>query len=130
VRYAPGPNQEISFEYRYLRGQIDQFDTSVEWPIFGHLYGLGRVNFSAPDRTVIEGLAGIEYKGCCWVLRVAAQRFVTGLTTSQSTLFIQLELNGFSEIGSSPFDALRRNVVGYEPVKVLPNPASPFNNYE
>lgn len=130
MRWSPGLDREISFEYRYLRGQFDQFDTSVEWPIAGQLYGLGRINYSARDRTVIEGLAGIEYKGCCWVLRIAAQRFVTGLATQQSSVFIQLELNGFSQIGSSPFDALRRNVVGYQPIKVLPAPASPFTNYE
>ncbi len=128
--WSPAPNESISLEYRLLRDQFIQYDLSVEWPITGHLYGLGRVNFSAHDSTVIEGLAGIEYRGCCWVLRIAAQRFVTGLTTSQTTLFVQLELNGFSDIGSSPFDALRRNVVGYQPVKPPLETVSPFNNYE
>ncbi len=130
VSWSPGVNKELSFEYRYLRSQFDQYDISGQWPLGGGFYGVGRVNFSSRDRKVIESLAGIEYKGCCWVIRVAAQQFVTGLTTSQTSIFIQLELNGFSRIGSSPFDALKRNVVGYQPF-VIPTPSvSPYNHFE
>jgi hypothetical protein len=38
-----------------------------------------------------------------------------------SSIFLQLELNGVSRIGSNPLDVLRRNVGGY----TRPDPRSP-----
>jgi LPS-assembly protein len=42
-----------------------------------------------------------------------AQRFATTTHTSTTTLFFQLELNGFSRLGSDPSDILRRSIGGY-----------------
>lgn len=128
--WSPAPTKEFNLEYRYLRSQFDQFDLSGQWPLGGGFYGVGRLNYSTRDKILVEGLAGIEYKGCCWVVRVLAQRYVTGLATSSTSIFVQLELNGFSQIGANPFDALRRNVAGYQNIVSPPPPQSPYNNYE
>jgi LPS-assembly protein len=130
VRWTPGGNKELGFDYRYLRGQFDQYDFSGQYPLGGGWYGVGRVNYSSRDRRLVEGLGGLEYRGCCWTLRFAVQQFVTSATTSTSTFFVQLELNGFSQIGTNPLDALRRNISGYTPI-VEPKPEeSPFDHYE
>ena len=50
-----------------------------------------------------------------------------------SAFFIQLELNGFSRLGSNPLETLKRNVPGYRPVNVPSGPTSPdrpFDFYE
>ena len=130
IRWTPGANRELGFDYRYLRGQFDQYDFSGQYPLGGNWYGVGRVNYSSRDRRLVEGLAGLEYRGCCWTLRFAAQQFVTSAITSTTTFFVQLELNGFSQIGTNPLDALRRNIPGYAPV-VEPKPdESPYDHYE
>jgi LPS-assembly protein len=130
ARWTPGENKELGFDYRYLRGQFDQYDFTGQYPIGQGWYGVGRVNYSSRDHRLVEGLAGFEYRGCCWVIRFAAQQFVTGATTSTTTFFVQLELNGFSQIGTNPLDALRRNVTGYTPIVEPKSEESPFDHYE
>ena len=44
------------------------------------------------------------------------QRFTAATGTQTSTIFFQLELNGFSTIGSNPLKLLRRTVPGYSPL--------------
>jgi len=130
VRWTPGDNKELGVDYRYLRGQFDQYDFTGQYPLGGAWYGVGRLNYSSRDREVVEGLAGLEYRGCCWVLRFAAQRFITGVSTSTTTFFVQLELNGFSQIGTNPLDALRRNISGYTQIVAPGLDESPYEHYE
>jgi len=62
---------------------------------------------------MIEGLAGLEYNGGCWVFRVVGHHFATATQNQVSSIFLQLELNGVSKIGSNPLELLRRNIAGY-----------------
>jgi len=129
VRYQPELLKTLNVSYRYLRDQLNQFDVSSQWPLGRGWYGVGRLNYSLMDRRIVEGLAGFEYNGDCWIGRVVLQRFAVaagsaapifaGSTppvvagSSTNAIFLQLELNGFSRIGSNPFEALRRNIPGY-----------------
>ena len=74
---------------------------------------LARWNYSLLDSRTLEGLAGVEYNGDCWALRVVAHRFATATQQTSTTFFMQLELNGVSRIGSNPLETLRRNISGY-----------------
>lgn len=126
VRYQPQPLNTLNLSYRFLRDQLNQFDISSQWALGRGWYGVGRLNYSIMDRRIVEGLAGFEYNGDCWIGRVVLQRFaiignstqpVVGTTlpvgSSTQAIFLQLELNGFSRIGSNPLEALKRNIPGY-----------------
>ena len=63
-----------------------------------------------------EGIAGIEYNGDCWVLRAVLHRLATTVDQTNTSFFIQLELNGLARVGTSPLDLLKRSVPGYVPV--------------
>ena len=130
VSWRPEPTKVLNAEYRYLQGDLEQVDFSAQWPLFGNLYGVGRVNYSVRDRKPIETLAGFEYGGCCWVVRVVGSRYVTGAQTATSTLFLQLELNGLARLGSNPLESLKRNVPGYQLVNPPPAAGSPYRNYQ
>jgi LPS-assembly protein len=52
-----------------------------------------------------------------------AHRFAVATQQASTTLFVQLELNGVSRIGSNPIDTLRNNIGGY--VRVDPRAPSP-----
>ena len=130
VSYRPEPTKVINAEYRYRQGDFEQVDLSAQWPLFGRVYGVGRVNYSTRDRKLIETLAGFEYNGCCWVLRLVGSRYVTGTQTATSTLFLQLELNGLARLGSNPLESLKRNVPGYQIVNPPPPGGSPYRNYQ
>ncbi|MGB5081754.1 MAG: LPS-assembly protein LptD [Burkholderiales bacterium] len=132
-RYQPEPLKTVNLSYRFLRDQIRQVDLSGQWPLGGRWFGIGRFNYSLSDSRIVEGLAGFEYGADCWTSRMVAQRFALTAGSSSSAVFIQLELNGFSRLGSNPLETLKRNVPGYRPVNAPPAEASPdrpFDFYE
>jgi len=128
ARWQPGPMKVINAEYRLQRADttypdgLQQIDFSAQWPLSQRWYGVGRANYSLIDRSLLDGLAGVEYKQDCWVFRFVVQRYaipsaiVTTATNSTTSWFFQLELNGLSKIGSNPVDVLKRSISGYQPV--------------
>ena len=62
---------------------------------------------------MIQAIGGLEYNGGCWVVRGVVQRTALTLDSTSTGFFIQLELSGFSRIGSDPMNLLRRNIQGY-----------------
>ncbi|MFL9926489.1 LPS-assembly protein LptD [Herbaspirillum lusitanum] len=121
VRWQPAPKKVLNLQYRLDRSTTDelkQIDLSGQWPVSQRWYAVGRVNYSLPDKTVAEGLLGMEYKADCWVFRVVAQRIPTSSSKASTSFFIQLELNGFSKIGSNPLDALKSSIPGYQNVNL------------
>ena len=130
ARYSPGPGRAINATWRYTREladpaggleqikqikQIKQIDVSAQWPVTDHLTLLGRWNYSLTDKKTLEAVAGIEYNGDCWVLRVVGQRLTTTTQQTSTAVFLQLELNGLARVGTSPLELLRRSVPGYVP---------------
>jgi len=126
VRYSPGPGRVLNATWRYTREvadptggleQIKQIDIAGQWPINSRLTLLGRWNYSlAQPRKTLEAVAGIEYNGDCWVLRLVGQRLTTTTQQTSTSVFLQLELNGLARVGTSPLELLRRSVPGYVPV--------------
>jgi LPS-assembly protein len=127
------PNRNvINASYRTIRDTTDptqfalqQLDISGQWMLTPRWYAVARANYSIKDRQFVETVGGVEYDGDCWVARVVLQRFSTSSQTATTALFTQLELNGFSKIGSSPLDVLRRNISGYSVIN-QPLPDQPL----
>ena len=113
TRYQPGPGKVLNLAYRDTIDLVRQSDVSFQWPITSHWAAVGRWNYSMRDGRTLETLAGFEYDGGCWAFRAVGHRFVTALNAVSTSIFLQLELNGVSRIGSNPLDVLRRNVGGY-----------------
>ncbi len=117
ARWQPAPKKVLNIQYRRDRlNSLEQLDMSGQWPLADRWYAVGRVNYSLPNGQVVEGLLGAEYKADCWVFRVVAQRTPTATDKATSTLFVQLELNGLTRLGTNPLEALRTSVPGYEMV--------------
>jgi LPS-assembly protein len=128
TRYQPDTHKTLNLSYRFLRQQFNQFDVSGQWPLASRLYGVGRYNYSVRDHRVVEALAGFEYNADCWIGRVVFQRFaVASGGVATHAIFLQLELNGFSRIGSDPFEALKRNIPGYTRLNQTLNPGRTGN---
>ena len=135
TRYrGAGPARVVNLSYRLQRnaqGRISQesFEVSGQWPIAQRWYGVGRFDYSALERRPIEILAGLEYDGGTWVVRGVAQRYSVARNERTSALFLQLELNGFARLGSSPMDTLQRGIRGYEVINPPQPAASVFERY-
>jgi LPS-assembly protein len=124
TRYQPQPGKVLNLSYRETLNVLRQTDISTQWPIAQRWTALARWNYSLLDKRTLEGLVGAEYNGDCWALRVVAHRFAVATQQASTTLFVQLELNGVSRIGSNPIDTLKSNIGGYarvDPRAPLPN---------
>ncbi|CAN5192608.1 LPS-assembly protein LptD [soil metagenome] len=130
VRWVYDRGRVASFNYRYIRDELAQYDLSSQWRLTDRWSAVGRVNYSTFENRLVEGLIGVEYQACCWAARFVAQKFVTATNTSNTTLFFQLQLLGLTSIGTNPIDALRRNVPGYELINQSQGPPSRYRNYE
>ena len=121
LRYSPERSKTVNVNYRAIRElatasgpvRVKQVDVAAQWPIYGGIYAVGRLNYSIADRRLTEGIFGIEYDGCCYVIRAVAQRLTTSTTTATNTFFLQLELNGLGRVGSNPLNVLKRNIPNY-----------------
>lgn len=112
-RYQPGFAKALNLSYRYARDILRDVDVSGQWPMGGGWYGVSRLTHSLQDRRLTEAIAGVEYDGGCWVVRVAMHRFATRDDETTKAVFIQLELNDLASIGSSPVSLIKRSVAGY-----------------
>ena len=113
--YHPGPGRAVNLGYRFIDQTSEQIDLSAQWPLGKRWYGMFRYNYSIQDNKLVEGLAGLEYNGGCWVIRGVFQRLATKENQSTDALFFQLELNGMGRLGSNPLDVLKQSVPGYRP---------------
>jgi LPS-assembly protein len=117
LQWQPAPKKVLNVQYRRdVLNELKQLDVSSQWPVSDRWYGVGRINYSLPDRKVAEGLVGAEYKADCWVFRIVAQRIPTAAEKATTTLYFQLELNGLTKLGPNPLEALRTSIQGYQKV--------------
>ncbi len=130
ARYQPETTKAFNLGYRFTRGSLNQVDVSAQWPLGGGWYGVGRYNYSLRDNRLVESLGGFEYNGACWIGRVVVQRFAAATGNFTSAVFVQLELNGFSRIGSNPLETLKRNIPGYGRLNQTRPDSRPFDFYE
>ena len=125
ARYQPQQGKLLNLAYRQsVNASIRQWDASGQWPIAGNWKAVGRWNYSMQDRRMLEGVAGMEYDGGCFVFRVVAHRLLTTTSAANTSIFLELELNGVARVGSNSLDLLRRNVSGYtrhDPYAARPN---------
>ena len=113
ARYQPDFGKVLNAGYRFIRNTLENVDVSAQWPIYRGWIGVGRANYSLMDRRIAEGLAGFEYNGGCWVLRVVTSTVAVGKGDSSRSIYVQLELNGVARVGSNPLDVLKQNIAGY-----------------
>ena len=135
ARYQPETSKVLNLGYRFSRGTdqlapLNQIDVSAQWPLGGGWSGVGRYNYSVYDGRLVEGLGGFEYNAGCWISRIVVQRFASATGTFTSAVYVQLELNGLSRIGSNPLETLKRNIPGYNRVSQTRPDSRAFDFYE
>jgi LPS-assembly protein len=113
TRYQPQQGKVLNLSYRHQVDSFKQVDVSGQWPIAGKWNAVGRWNYSLQDKRLLEVVGGLEYNAGCWAVRVVGHRLSTATNASTSAVFIELELNGATTVGSNPLDVLRRNIAGY-----------------
>jgi len=105
VSYAGKTGQRASFDYRFRRGRVDQFDLRLFWPVNQSWRVLTRVNYSFAENDMLEVQAGIEYESCCWALRTVVRRYLKNRDGDyRDGIFLELNLKGLASLGSRSQD--------------------------
>ncbi len=113
THYRPEAGKTLNVGYRFTRNLLRQADISTQWPLFGRWHAVAKWNYSLRDARILEAIAGLEYNQSCWTLRLVAQRFATATQQTNTSLFMQLELNDLLRMGSDPLNVLKQSVPGY-----------------
>jgi LPS-assembly protein len=121
VQYRPAPDSVMNVGYRFRRGLIEQVDASVAWPVARRWNVYAGGVYSLRDETLIEEFAGLEYGSCCWKLRAVYRQYVSSRTGERdSSIAVQLELSGLSNVGV-PADAFLESAIrGYSRPRLNP----------
>lgn len=119
ARYQPEFGRVLNAAYRFGSKEaaggtaFKNVDVAGQWPIWGGWSAVGRYNYSILDHKPVETVGGLEYSAGCWAIRVVGHQVATTTGKTNTSFFVQLELNDFARIGSNPVDLLRRNITGY-----------------
>jgi LPS-assembly protein len=137
LQYRPNFDQVINLGYRFRRDRLEQVDGSVAWPVSDRWSVYARMVYSLEDsaiddtapidptlpgdtqvrrdeKGVIDQFAGLEYRSCCWRFRIVGRRYVSDRTGDLDTsVLLQLELNGLSNVGVGANTFLERSIRGY-----------------
>jgi len=115
-QYQPAHDRVMNLGYRFRRDNIEQLDASVAWPLGDRWGAYGRMVYSLHDQSALDQFAGVEYRSCCWKLRVVGRRYVSNRDGDRDTsVLLQLELNGLSTVGTGADTFLERSIRGYSP---------------
>lgn len=147
AHYNPGNYRVFNVAYHLQRGVSEDVDLGWQWPLNdlwgdrgqnlgpgrgegeGRWYSVGRLDFSLYDRRLVEGVVGLEYDAGCWIGRIAVERLQSGTTANKRILF-QLELVGFTHLGSNALQTLKDNIPRYQFLRERVTTPSRFSNYD
>lgn len=154
ARYTPGDYRTLNLAYRRERELgTQQFDMSWQWPLHalwrrgtggaegrgggaacdggrGRWYGVGRLNYSVPERKLVDAVLGLEYDAGCWIGRLVASRLQSTSTSSNKSLMFQLEFRGLARLGNNPLHTLRNNIPHYQLLREETVSPSRFTHYD
>ncbi|WP_026181465.1 LPS-assembly protein LptD [Thioalkalivibrio sp. ALJ7] len=117
VGYSPHDRARINVGYRQREAgarSIDQTDVSVMWPVTERIDAIGRWNYSLQEERDLELLAGLQYRSCCYGIRVVARRAYSFDETYDNSIYFQLTLDGLARFDSGVDSLLREGIAGYD----------------
>lgn len=115
ANYNDGNNRVFNAAYRLNRDNNSTSDISASWPLSSEISAIGRWHYSFAEERNLETLAGLEYGKCCWRIRAVVQETATGSADEDNlSFYIQLQLDGLTQIGNPLRDVLEKSISGYE----------------
>jgi len=101
VSYTGDRGLRASFDYRFRRDRVDQFDLRAFWPVNESWRLMSQVNYSFEDSEMLELQGGLEYESCCWALRTVMRRYLKNRDGDyRNGIYLELNLKGLASIGT------------------------------
>jgi len=114
IQYHPGFRKIANLSYRYLKGEQNQIDASILWPLSPSWQVIGRWYYDIGDSQQLETLAGIEYDSCCWGIRFVTREYVDSTSKTNNRVYMaQIVLKGLATFGSKIESVLEDGILGY-----------------
>jgi LPS-assembly protein len=128
ARYLIGDRGIVNLAYRYRRNLLEQVDASALYPLNANWSLVGRYYYSIQDKSLLEGIAGVQWESCCIAVRVVARRYVRNRVGDLNTaLQVEFELKGLGSAGPDTERVLRRAILGYDRDDLSLTPPSLLN---
>lgn len=124
VNYQLTRDKLLSLSYIYDKGSdiaddydhYEQVDFTAVWRINDNWRSFWRWNYSLDYNANIDMIAGLEYRDCCWAVRLLGRQNRDDLTEDiDSSILLEFELNGLGNVGSGTGDLLEEVIPGYQP---------------
>ncbi len=101
VSYNGDQGLRASFDYRFRRDRVDQFDLRAYWPVNERWRLMSQVNYSFEDKEMLELQGGFEYESCCWAFRTVMRRYLKNRDGDyRNGIYLELNLKGLASIGT------------------------------
>lgn len=119
VGYVDGERRVAHVGYRYRdRDDITQTELAAIWPVHRNWSLIGRWLYDVEDNRSLENLVGLEYRDCCWQLRVLGLRELTdrtgdGLLEADQRYMLQIQMLGLGGFSGRVESLLERTIPGY-----------------
>lgn len=116
--YRPAPRSVVNLAYRFREDTLEQTDLTLLWPLGRRWHAVARHNYSLHDERTLETLAGVEYRSCCWRLRLVNRRHLDNVVADTTpeynrSIYLQLELIGLASLGDDLESLLERGILDY-----------------
>ncbi len=98
---------------------LQQGELAGLWPVHDHWSLIGRWLYDLDNHRSLETMAGVEYRDCCWNIRLVNHRELTdgnGDTQLEAdrTFMLQIQLVGLGDFGGRIDRLLERSLPRYE----------------
>ena len=112
LRYTYSADKFAYLAYRFRRNNFEQTDAVVSLPLNNRWNLAARWTYSLEEHRSLEAIGGLEYKSCCWGAQLAWRRYLSSNGGEfDSSVYVQLELNGLGKIGQGLDSLLTRDIL-------------------
>lgn len=122
-KYNLDDDKIINLGYQYMRFAAvpqHQGQTSIVWAVKDDINVLGKFDYDLSQKRASYSLAGIEFQGCCTIVRLAwARSLFAAENLSQkrydNKFLAQIVFKGFTDMGNLENNYLSGKISGYKP---------------
>lgn len=115
-------NRALHLSHHYRRDEIRQIHLDFSQPLGERWNLLGSWQHDVRNHRGLDVLMGLEYKSCCWGMRLLAQRYLKDVDTFNDdaldynrSIGIEFSFSGIGNVGSRNEHVLSKKINNYRP---------------
>jgi len=115
INYKDRKERVMNVGYNQRQADYEAAHISFATPVTKSWKLAGGYEHDLKNDRMLESVLGIEYADCCWKGRIAGRKYLLSDNTSyDDAIFVEIELKGLGNFGSSASNFLGNRIYGYE----------------